>query len=55
LPSAIATQVDWEHRPGAEHPARQEFGRHDRGGELLENRLTVAPEPKQQVGHENRH
>ena len=47
--------VDRLHRAGAEDLARQELGRHDRGGELLEDRLPVAPEPEQQVGHEDRH
>ena len=32
-----------------------ELGRRDRGGEFLEQRLAVAAEPEQQIGHEDRH
>jgi ATP-dependent helicase YprA (DUF1998 family) len=46
--------VDRLHPPAAEHPARQELGRLDRSGELLEHGLTVRAQAEQQIGHEHR-
>ena len=47
--------VDRLQRPATEHPAGQELRRRDRRGEFLEQRRSVRPEPKQDVGHEQRH
>ena len=33
----------------------RELGRHDGGGEFLEQRLAVAVEAEQQIGHQDRH
>ena len=47
--------VDRLHRPAAEYFAWREFGRHDRSGELLEERLPVGIETEQDVRHEDGH
>src|SRR2546430_3574653 len=47
--------VDRLYGARAEDLAGHELGRHDRGRELLEQGLSVWPEPEQQLGHEYGH